>query len=78
MGSTFHEFVPKIQWDSNPHCPYSYKAMGNLYLFLTFIIKFRGKAKITKWTCQNLGNMTENVTMTTMKYDLFLMNENIT
>ena len=26
--------VPKIQWDSNPHCPYSYKAMGNLYLFL--------------------------------------------
>ena len=25
--------VPKIQWDSIPHCPYGYKAMGNLYLF---------------------------------------------
>ena len=28
--------VPKIQWDSNPCCPYSYLALGNLYhnLFL--------------------------------------------
>ena len=26
--------VPKIQWDSNLHCPYDYKATGNLfYLF---------------------------------------------
>ena len=22
--------VPKIQWNSNPHCPYGYLAMGNL------------------------------------------------
>ena len=26
--------VPKIQWDSNPHCPYGYYAMGHLYLYL--------------------------------------------
>ena len=25
--------VPKIQWDSNPHCPYDYQAMGHIYLF---------------------------------------------
>ena len=25
--------VPKIQWNSNPHCPYGYLAIGNLYLF---------------------------------------------
>ena len=25
--------VPKIQWASNPHCPYDYKAVGNLYSF---------------------------------------------
>ena len=30
--------VPKIQWDSNLHCPYGYKAMGNLYLYLQNII----------------------------------------
>ena len=24
--------LPKIQWDSNPHCPNGYQAMGNLYL----------------------------------------------
>ena len=29
----FSSAVPKIQWDSHPHCPYSYEAMGNLYLF---------------------------------------------
>ena len=23
--------VPKIEWASNPHCLYGYKAMGNIY-----------------------------------------------
>ena len=28
--------VLKIQWFSNPHCPYGYKAMGNLYLLVHY------------------------------------------
>ena len=29
--------VPKIQWDSNPNCPYGYEAMGKLHLYLKII-----------------------------------------
>ena len=31
--------VPKIKWDSNPHCPCGYKAMGNLYLYTSIPTK---------------------------------------
>ena len=33
VGLRLSSAVP--QWDSNLHCPYSYLAMGKLYLFLT-------------------------------------------
>ena len=31
-GLCLSSAVPKIQWDSDLHCPYGYKTMGNLYL----------------------------------------------
>ena len=34
VGLRLSSAVPKIQWDSNPHCPYGYYAMGHLYLYL--------------------------------------------
>ena len=38
-----------MRWDSNPHCPYGYKAMGNLYLF-TFIkrVDFTRNSTVTE------------------------------
>ena len=36
-GLRLSSAVPKIQWDSNPHCPYGYKAMGHLYLFYAWL-----------------------------------------
>ena len=31
-GLCLSSAVPKIQWNSNPHCPYGHKAMRNFYL----------------------------------------------
>ena len=33
-GLSLSSAVPKIQWDSNPHCLYGYKAVGSRYTFI--------------------------------------------
>ena len=37
-GLRLSSTLPKIQWDSNPHCPYGYSTMGNPYLHTTVTI----------------------------------------
>ena len=41
-GFRLSSAVPKIQWDSNPHCPYGYYATGHLYLFTKSIVLNKG------------------------------------
>ena len=54
-GPRLSSAVPKTQWDSCPHCPYGYSAMGNLYFFFNNENRAASSASIystakTEWT----------------------------
>ena len=63
-GLRLSSAVPKIQWDSNPNCPYGYKAMRNLPFFTnmnrqtrTNLLHYLTFFLMNTWTSNDIQNI---------------------